>query len=127
MKLRQVAFAIVVVALATPAWSQAAAKKWQGYLEFLGKPGTERSLGQSDLLLPVYQDMDSLLFLNLRGQLDDGDSEEYNVGLGYRRLHDKWILGGVGFLRLTFDRERSHFSSGQFWRRGPVGRLGFPH
>ena len=28
-------------------------KKWLGYLEFMGKPGTARNLGQSDLFVPL--------------------------------------------------------------------------
>ena len=58
--------------------------KWTGYLEFLGKPGTERSLGQPDLFLPILQDTNDMTFLNIRGQLqfDNTDVSEYNIGLG---------------------------------------------
>ena len=73
--------------------------KWKGYLEFLGKPGTERSLGQPDLLLPLLQDKNDMTFFNLRGQLqfDNTDVHEYNIGLGHRHMFQEWILGGYGY------------------------------
>ena len=73
--------------------------KWTGYLEFLGKPGTERSLGQPDLFLPILQDTNDMTFFNLRGQLqfDNTDVSEYNIGLGHRHMFTDWILGGYGY------------------------------
>ena len=73
--------------------------KWKGYLDFLGKPGTERSLGQPDLFLPLLQDKNDMTFFNLRGQLqfDDTDVHEYNIGLGHRHMFSEWILGGYGY------------------------------
>ena len=73
--------------------------KWKGYLEFLGKPGTERSLGQPDLFLPLLQDKNDMTFFNLRGQLqfDNTDVHEYNIGLGHRHMFKEWILGGYGY------------------------------
>ena len=73
--------------------------KWTGYLEFLGKPGTERSLGQPDLFLPLLQDKNDMTFFNLRGQLqfDNTDVSEYNIGLGHRHMFQEWILGGYGY------------------------------
>ena len=73
--------------------------KWTGYLEFLGKPGTERSLGQPDLFIPFLQDTNDMTFLNIRGQLqfDNTDVSEYNIGLGHRHMFQEWILGGYGY------------------------------
>ena len=73
--------------------------KWTGYLEFLGKPGTERSLGQPDLFIPFLQDANDMTFLNIRGQLqfDNTDVSEYNIGLGHRHMFQEWILGGYGY------------------------------
>ena len=83
--------------------------KWTGYLEFLGKPGTERSLGQPDLFLPLLQDVNDMTFFNLRGQLqfDNTDVHEYNVGLGHRHMLQEWILGGYGY----FDHRNTQFNS----------------
>ena len=73
--------------------------KWTGYLEFLGKPGTERSLGQPDLFIPFLQDTNDMTFLNIRGQLqfDNTDVSEYNIGLGHRHMFTNWIIGGYGY------------------------------
>ena len=83
--------------------------KWKGYLEFLGKPGTARSLGQPDLFLPVLQDSNDLTFLNIRGQLqfDNTDNSETNIGLGHRHMFEEWILGGYGY----YDRRNTQYGS----------------
>ena len=83
--------------------------KWTGYLEFLGKPGTERSLGQPDLFLPFLQDANDMTFLNIRGQLqfDNTDVHEYNIGLGHRHMFTDWILGGYGY----FDHRNTQFNN----------------
>ena len=67
--------------------------KWKGYLEFLGKPGTARTLGQPDLFLPLLQDVNDMTFLNIRGQLqfDNTDNSETNIGLGHRHMFTDWI------------------------------------
>ena len=83
--------------------------KWKGYLEFLGKPGTERSLGQPDLFLPLLQDKNDMTFFNLRGQLqfDNTDVHEYNIGLGHRHMFQEWILGGYGY----YDKRHTQFGN----------------
>ena len=83
--------------------------KWTGYLEFLGKPGTERSLGQPDLFLPFLQDANDMTFLNIRGQLqfDNTDVHEYNIGLGHRHMFQEWILGGYGY----YDHRNTQFNN----------------
>ena len=83
--------------------------KWKGYLEFLGKPGTARSLGQPDLFLPVLQDINDMTFLNIRGQLqfDNTDNSETNIGLGHRHMFKEWILGGYGY----YDRRNTQYGS----------------
>ncbi len=40
--------------------------KWEGYIEFTGKPGTTRFLGVSDLLVPLWQDKNDMSFLIVR-------------------------------------------------------------
>lgn len=87
-------------------------EKWQGYVEFLGKPGTERSLGQADLFIPLIQNDSSLVFFNLRGQADDRSNEEYNLGLGYRQLYDQWIIGGYGYFDHRSTQNNNSFYQG---------------
>ena len=72
--------------------------KWQPRIDFEGKLGNERSLGEADLLIPLWQNNDSLLFANLRGRMDNDDSYEGNIGVGLRHMLDNgWNLGGYGW------------------------------
>jgi hypothetical protein len=78
--------------------------KWGASIDLEGKLGTDRHLGEADLLLPVFQDADTLLFANVKARLDDNDSKEGNFGLGLRHMHASGWNGGVyGY----FDRRRS--------------------
>lgn len=78
--------------------------KWVPYADIEGKLGTDRSLGDVSLFVPLGQSNDSLVFGNLITRLDDQDSFEGNVGLGYREKVDgSYILGGYTY----FDRRKS--------------------
>lgn len=82
----------------------AAEKKWHPHVDFEGKLGSDRSLGEADVFFPLAQDDDTLLFGNLRARLDDDSSSEANIGLGLRHmLRTGWNLGGYAY----FDRRRS--------------------
>ena len=83
--------------------------KWKGYIDFLGKPGTERSLGQPDLFIPFLQDTNDMTFFNIRGQFqfDNTDNSESNIGLGHRHMFQDWILGGYGY----YDRRNTQYGS----------------
>lgn len=86
------------------AWAQEAEPKWGPSLDMGGKWGTERSLFETDALLPVWQDERRLLFVDIRGMADDNGSQEGNLGLGYRVLRPGGqVLGAYGF----FDRRSS--------------------
>lgn len=90
--------------------------KWGASLEAGGKIGTSRSIGETDLFLPLAQDERSLLFADLRGSVDDSSEREVNLGLGYRQMLDTgWNLGGYGF----FDRRRS--SSNHYYSQATLG------
>lgn len=79
-------------------------RKWEGYLEFMGKPGTARNLGQTDLFVPLMQDENDMSFINLRGQVDfDNSASEYNIGFGHRHIFSKAIVGGYVY----FDQRKS--------------------
>jgi len=85
-------------------YAQAEEAKWAPWLDVGAKIGNTRRIGETDLFLPLAQDGESLLFLDLRGIVDDQEQREGNVGLGYRQmLTDGWNLGVYGF----FDRRRS--------------------
>ncbi|WP_297809322.1 inverse autotransporter beta domain-containing protein [uncultured Methylophaga sp.] len=82
--------------------------KWHSRIDFEGKLGNERSLGEADLLIPLWQNNDSLLFANLRGRMDNDDSYEGNIGVGLRHMLDNgWNLGGYGY----FDRRKSPYDN----------------
>jgi len=78
--------------------------KWGSHVEAEGKWGTDRSLGEAGLFMPVWQNEDTLVFTDLRGRFDDQGSSEGNFGLGVRyKVSNQWALGGYGF----YDRRRT--------------------
>lgn len=78
--------------------------KWGARIEGEGKFSNHRSIGEGTLFMPVWQNENSLLFTDIRGRFDNLDSEEINLGLGYRqRINNAWIIGGYGF----YDRRSS--------------------
>lgn len=109
-----VGFVAVAAILAVPV--QAGERKWSPYAGLVAKPGDERQIGELDLFAPLWQDDDSLLFLNLRGQGDDDANAEGNAGLGYRTIlpgllfGEDWIVGGYGY----FDYRHSDDTDNDF-------------
>ncbi|KZB60308.1 inverse autotransporter beta domain-containing protein [Thalassospira sp. MCCC 1A02491] len=82
--------------------------KWQPHIDLEGKPGTKRSLGETDLFLPLWQDDDTLLFGSFRARMDDNDSREGNFGLALREMLDSgWNIGGYGY----FDHRKSPYGN----------------
>ncbi len=95
---------LCVCALVPDARAQEAAPKWGAFLDIGGKVGTQRSIGQATLFVPVLQDERSMLFGDVRFQADDQNSQEGNFGLGARRmLAEGWNAGVYGF----FDHRRT--------------------
>ncbi len=82
--------------------------KWGASIDLEGKLGTDRHLGEADLLIPLFQNADTLLFGDIRTRLDDGGSKEGNFGAGARHMLDSgWNLGAYGY----FDRRRTENDS----------------
>lgn len=87
-------------------------RRWLGYFEMMGKPGTARSMGQSDLFVSLLGSDKDLTFLNTRGKVDFGnDAHEYSLGLGHRHLFDNWIIGAYGYYDLDFTEAGNEFNS----------------
>jgi hypothetical protein len=85
------------------------AEKWGPHIDFEGKPGTKRNLGEADLFVPLWQDEDTLLFGSFRARLDDNDSREGNFGIALRQMQNSgWNLGGYSY----FDHRRSPYGNG---------------
>jgi hypothetical protein len=103
----------MVIALSS---SAGADDKWTPQVELEGKTGTSgRDIGVTKMMTPLWQDDDSLLFNDIRYKFDNRDSQEYNLGLGYReKINSDLIIGSYGF----FDRMRSDsehmYSQGTF-------------
>ncbi len=94
---------LMALQMSTPSLAQDA-PKWEGHIEAEGKISNERSIGEGSVFIPVWQDDTSMLFTDIRGKFDNKDSEEINLGLGYRRqINNNWILGGYAF----YDRRNS--------------------
>ncbi|MFV1850815.1 MAG: inverse autotransporter beta domain-containing protein [Thalassospira sp.] len=82
--------------------------KWGPHIDLEGKGGTDRNLGETDLLIPLWQDEDTLTFTSLRVRMDDNNSHEGNFGLGIRQMLDSgWNIGGYGY----FDRRHSPYGN----------------
>jgi hypothetical protein len=81
--------------LAAPA--QAETGKWSPYFQIEAKPGSERQIGRVEMALPLWQDSDSLLFLDARGLADLDDNYEGNLGIAYRSYVDSGTIFGMNF------------------------------
>ncbi len=85
----------------------ALADKWSPSLDALGRAGSDQGGGALDLLVPLYQDDDTLLFGNALGGLDSDTSTGTSLGLGLRlQLDESVIVGGYVFgdwLRTSHD------------------------
>lgn len=101
--LSYLAFASLLILNASPALA-GEPPKWGSHVEAEGKWGTDRSLGEVGLFMPLWQDENSLVFTDLRGRFDDQGSSEGNFGLGIRhKVSEQWALGGYGF----YDRRKT--------------------
>src|SRR3546814_3034703 len=54
--------------------------KWGASLDFEGKAGTRRNLGEADLFVPLGPDDRPMHFANARLRLADGNSTQVNLG-----------------------------------------------
>ncbi len=88
---------------------------WQPYAAAMGKFGNDRSNGFGQLMIPLFQDGQSLLFADIRGRLDDDDNREGNFGVGLRMMIDPfWIVGAYGFYDLKRTDAGNTFQQGTF-------------
>ncbi|NQY44010.1 MAG: inverse autotransporter beta domain-containing protein [Legionellales bacterium] len=86
--------------------------------EILGKFGlrNKRNIGQAGVLLPIFYNHHKIFYLATFGMLDNKNSKELNVGMGFRTLsREKYINGGYAF----FDYRKS--PRGNFFKQLTVG------
>lgn len=82
--------------------------KWTPYIDFEGRWGSERSHGETNLFLPLFQTDRSLFFGNLRGRFAGEGDNEGSIGGGVRlMLESGWNLGTYGF----WDHRRTDLGS----------------
>lgn len=83
------------------------------YAEFEAMPGNKRSIFQLDFMIPVYQMLDRMLFVDLRGMLDTKQAKEGNLGLGYRHIvNNAVVLGVYGYGDLRRTKAHNNFTGG---------------
>ena len=62
------------------------------------------NIGELNLLAPIIEDSENITFVNVRGQTDNNDSSEINIGIGQRSIissflgNDEMVFGSYGFL-----------------------------
>ncbi|WP_077594718.1 inverse autotransporter beta domain-containing protein [Polaromonas sp. A23] len=96
--------------------AQSMPPKWGAHVDFEAKPGSKRSLAESDFFLPIKQTERTLFFGNLRGRFDNQNSREGNLGLGVRHMQEGgWNIGGYGYL----DRRKT--GNGNFFNQATLG------
>ncbi len=87
----------------------AAPPKWAPRVQAGGYVGNkDLSRGEIGLFYPLQQDAESLIFADIRGKFFDGDNQEGNFAIGYRRmLPSGWNLGLWG----GFDVRHTKFNN----------------
>lgn len=101
---RRTALATAVACAMVPA--ESLAEDWSRNIEVFAMPTSQsRNLMGGQWLEPVWQNQTSMVYLDFRGVFDLGDTEEFNIGAGYRRLFldRRWIFGGYA----SFDTRES--------------------
>src|SRR5215469_6113663 len=78
-----------------PASPPADPQKWSPYSSIGGSAGSGMVGGKLDFFVPLFQNMDSLVFMNIGVGTDTKARTLYNIGGGYRtQIDGEWIVGG---------------------------------
>jgi len=78
------------------------------------KPGNDRVIGGGGFFIPLWQNCDSLVFTELRGNADDRNSGDGMIGVGYRTyLNPRWIFGTYIYGDLIATNQNNVFGQGQ--------------
>lgn len=96
--------------------TQPAANYPAAYLNFGVRFGEEDLEGYSDMILPLLNNEQNIIFFNPRVSLMNEGANEFNLGLGYRRLVTSGlVLGGNVFVD---SRESAHGNRFNQWGAG---------
>ncbi len=71
--------------------------KYSPRIELSAKAGKYRHIVRPGFVLPIYQKKDFLIHTTVIGMADTKKAIEGNVGLGFRSLIDRNIVGGFAF------------------------------
>ncbi len=77
--------------------STSKANKYSPHIQIEGKLGNRRSIVRPGVLVPLYQQSNSLIHMSLIGMSDTRHALEGNMGIGVRHLLRKNIFGLYGF------------------------------
>lgn len=109
----------VAAPAATPAQSMTPIDppKWLPYVDIGGGVGSGFAIGRANAFVPVWQDLDSLMFVRFGADTGRRHSDgDFNLGLGYRsKLDDEWILGafaGFDSTQTKYNHTFNQFSFG---------------
>lgn len=83
------------------------------------KAGTERSIFQTEVWVPIHQERDRVLYGDLRFSGDDGNNVEQNLGVGYRQIDGNKIYGGHVWA------DRRHTENGSTFYQATIGAEAF--
>ncbi len=76
--------------------------------KLMGKLGVSRSLARLGIVIPILQRSENLVYLPIIGMLDINNTNELNLGIGYRQIvNQNYILGGYSF----FDYRKSQYDN----------------
>ena len=83
-------------------------------VDLTGKLGNERTLGELDLMSPIKQDPNKIIYIDFRGQIDNDQAQEFNLGLGVRKIINtkllgEAIIGNYGFLDVRKSENNNMF------------------
>jgi hypothetical protein len=99
-----------------------AVPKWGSHVELIAKPGDQRSIGKLDFFSPLFQNDDTLGYLDFRGVMSSDPSKEGNFGAGIRHILSDGpfgidsIVGVYGF----FDASSSMYDNTFYQASGGV-------
>lgn len=109
--LRWLSVTVTLAALGAAAAAEAQLAPYGPYYELEVRGGGVTDDGQINFFFPVRQDGQSLLFADIRAQLDDRSGAQGTWGGAYRRLLDAgWIVGANGYFDLRHTESNQRFS-----------------
>lgn len=104
-RLASIAVATAFLVAFEPAAPQAGGR-WSPWGEIQGSAGSDFKI-DADLFAPLWQREAAMLFLDLRGSVDDDEEIQGHAGLGYRRLFGDWLASGYAYFDVA-ETEHDH-------------------